>query len=61
VLLDLKKANRSQLVEAGVPEENIFVAELCTACHVDRLFSYRKEGAGSGRLMSAIGIRREEI
>jgi YfiH family protein len=58
VLLDLKKANRSQLVEAGVPEENIFVAELCTACHVDRLFSYRKEGAGSGRLMSAIGIRR---
>jgi YfiH family protein len=58
VLLDLKKANRSQLVEAGVAVENIFVTELCTACHVHRLFSYRKEGASSGRLMSAIGIRR---
>jgi YfiH family protein len=58
VLLDLKKANRAQLVEAGVPEENIFVTELCTSCNVDRLFSYRKEGASSGRLMSAIGIRR---
>jgi YfiH family protein len=57
VLLDLKKANRAQLVEAGVREENIFVTELCTSCDVDRLFSYRKEGASSGRLMGVIGIR----
>jgi polyphenol oxidase len=57
VLLDLKKANRAQLVEAGVREENIFVTELCTSCDVDRLFSYRKEGAASGRLMGVIGIR----
>jgi YfiH family protein len=57
VLLDLKKANRLQLLEAGVPEENIFVSELCTSCDVDRLFSYRKEGAMSGRLLSVIGIR----
>ena len=57
VLLDLKKANRAQLVEAGVREEDIFVTELCTSCDVDRLFSYRKEGASSGRLMGVIGIR----
>jgi YfiH family protein len=57
VLFDLKKANRAQLVEAGVREENIFVTELCTSCDVDRLFSYRKEGASSGRLMGVIGIR----
>jgi YfiH family protein len=57
VLLDLKKANRAQLVEADVREENIFVTELCTSCDVDRLFSYRKEGAASGRLMGVIGIR----
>ena len=57
VLLDLKKANRVQLVEAGVREENIFVTELCTSCDVDRLFSYRKEGAASGRLMGVVGIR----
>jgi polyphenol oxidase len=57
VLLDLKKANRAQLLESGLREENIFVSGLCTACDIDRLFSYRKEGAGSGRLMSVVGIR----
>jgi polyphenol oxidase len=57
VLLDLKKANRLQLLEAGVLEKNIFVSELCTSCNVDRLFSYRKEGAMSGRLLGVIGIR----
>jgi len=57
VLLDLKKANKAQLLEAGVLEKNIFVAELCTSCDVDRLFSYRKEGAMSGRLLAVAGIR----
>jgi polyphenol oxidase len=57
VLLDLKKANKLQLLEAGVPERNIFVSELCTSCDVDRLFSYRKEGAMSGRLLSVVGMR----
>ncbi len=57
VLLDLKKANKLQLLEAGVLEKNIFVSELCTSCDVDRLFSYRKEGAMSGRLLSVVGIR----
>jgi polyphenol oxidase len=57
VLLDLRKANRSQLVEAGVRRQNIFASDLCTACRTDLLFSYRKERARSGRLMSVIGIR----
>jgi YfiH family protein len=57
VLLDLKKANKAQLLEAGVLEKNIFVTELCTSCDVDRLFSYRREGAMSGRLLAVVGIR----
>lgn len=57
VLLDLKKANRAQLINAGVRAENIFVSDLCTACRRDLLFSYRKEGTMAGRLMSVIGIR----
>jgi YfiH family protein len=56
VLLDLRKANRAQLLGAGLRPSNIFVSDLCTACRRDLLFSYRKEGAQSGRLMSAIGI-----
>ena len=57
VLLDLRKANRAQLVEAGLRAQNIFVSELCTACRRDLFFSYRKEGASTGRLMSVVGIR----
>jgi YfiH family protein len=57
VRLDLRKANRSQLIAAGVRNTNIFVSDLCTACHTDLLFSYRKEGANSGRLLSTVGIR----
>ncbi len=57
VLLDLKKANRAQLLDAGLRSENIFVSDLCTACRRDLLFSYRKQGSQSGRLMSVIGIR----
>jgi YfiH family protein len=57
VLLDLHKANASQLREAGLNEKNIFISNLCTACRPDLLFSYRKQGAQSGRLLAAIGIR----
>ena len=57
VQLDLRKANRSQLVAAGLLAKNIYVSDLCTACHTSLLFSHRREGPLSGRLMSAIGIR----
>ena len=57
VRLDLQKANRSQLLAAGLRDANIFVSNLCTACHTDLFFSYRKEGANSGRLLAAIGLK----
>ena len=57
VLLDLRKANRSQLLAAGLRTQNIHTIDLCTACRPDLLFSYRKEGPASGRLMSVIAIR----
>jgi YfiH family protein len=57
VRLDLRKANRAQLLAAGLHPQNIFVSDLCTACRPDLLFSYRKQGSQSGRMMSVIGIR----
>jgi len=57
VRLDLRKANRAQLLAAGLADKNIFVSDLCTACHTDLLFSYRKEADRSGRLLSVLGIR----
>jgi YfiH family protein len=56
VHLDLKKANRAQLLALGLRPQNIFVSDLCTACHLDLLFSYRKQGPQSGRLLSVVGI-----
>jgi copper oxidase (laccase) domain-containing protein len=57
VQLDLRAANRWQLMDAGVAAGNIAVSALCTACRTDLLFSYRREGPGTGRLAGAIGIR----
>jgi polyphenol oxidase len=59
VLLDLRKANCAQLLGAGLRPQNVFVNDLCTACRRDLLFSYRKEGSQSGRLLSVIGLRPE--
>jgi len=56
VHLDLRKANRSQLLAAGLRAGNIFVSEFCTGCRKDLFFSYRKEGSRSGRLLSVIGV-----
>jgi YfiH family protein len=57
VRLDLKKANRAQLLALGLPPQNIFTSDLCTACNPSLLFSYRKQGPQSGRLLSVIGLR----
>jgi YfiH family protein len=60
VLLNLPKANRLQLLAAGVPAANISTSDLCTGCRRELLFSYRKEGPESGRMMAVIGIRSKE-
>jgi YfiH family protein len=57
VRLDLRRANRAQLLAAGLAQKNIYVSDLCTACRTDLLFSYRQEADRSGRLLSAIGMR----
>src|SRR5271165_3343810 len=55
VHLDLPKANRAQLLAAGLSPLNIFLGGLCTACRTEFFFSHRREGALSGRLMTVIG------
>jgi len=58
--IDLQKANRDQLVAAGVSPERIHVAPFCTMDRTDLFFSYRREKSALGRvgrLMSVIGRR----
>lgn len=56
VQLDLRSANRWQLVDAGMRPRNIAASALCTSCRGDLFFSYRKEGPATGRMMSVVGI-----
>ncbi len=44
--LDLWRANTDQLADAGVPPAAIANPRLCTACHPDLFFSYRRERSG---------------
>ena len=56
--VDLLKANRDQLVSAGVMRERIYTAPICTMCRPDLFFSYRKEKSlhgKVGRLMAVVG------
>ena len=54
--LDLQQAVKTQLVNIGVSEINISSLGGCTACNLNRFYSYRGEGGRTGRIMSVIGI-----
>jgi YfiH family protein len=46
---------RDQLMTTGIPSDQIFVAELCTASHGGAFCSYRRDGAGAtGRMVGVI-------
>ncbi len=57
IFLDLAKANRQQLLGAGVRARYIESSSLCTNCNSELLFSYRAERGKTGRLMGVAGIR----
>jgi len=54
--LDLWQANADQLETAGVPATSISIARLCTQDAPGVCFSYRREGAGTGRMVAAIRL-----
>ena len=55
--LDLREANRRQLLAAGVPEANITALKDCTFCQTRKFFSHRAERGKTGRQMALIGIK----
>lgn len=54
--LDLKTLIREQVQAAGTSEESITAVNLCTICHEELFFSYRREGKVIGTMVSAIGL-----
>ena len=57
VHLDLREANRRQLLAAGVPEANITALKDCTVCQPRTFFSHRGERGRTGRQMALVGIK----
>jgi YfiH family protein len=53
--VDLARINIHLMEKQGISREQIFWVDLCTHCHHDLFFSYRKEGK-TGRQLSFIGM-----
>lgn len=51
---NLAQINKTLLINFGIPEENIDVSGICTACHEDKFFSHRASGGFSGTFPSII-------
>lgn len=56
-MLDLKRANLNQLLNAGIPEKNISMEDICTSCRNDLFFSYRADNKKTGRQLNFIMMR----
>ena len=54
--LDVRAANRGQLIEAGLDPAGIGGIDECTFCRPDLYHSYRRDGPGSGRMISHVGL-----
>ena len=55
--LNLWEANRYILMEAGIPEGNITISNVCTCCNSDLLFSHRKTNGHRGNLCGFLKIK----
>ena len=56
--LDLKAANRQQMVNAGIPPSHIFSLGSCTHCDPAKI-SFRRNRSECGRMFSFIGLQKK--
>ncbi len=54
--LDLKLLIREQVQAVGTSAAHVTAVNVCTVCHEDLFFSYRREGKVIGTMVSAIGL-----
>ncbi|MBP3706014.1 MAG: peptidoglycan editing factor PgeF [Clostridia bacterium] len=55
--LDLKMANKIILINSGIKEENIDVADICTCCNSHEFHSHRATAGKRGNLAAIIEIK----
>ena len=56
-LLNLHAANVANMVNAGIPADNINVTDICTCCNPDFLYSHRASGGRRGGLCAFLELR----
>ena len=54
--IDLHEANREWLKRSGIDPQQVRSCPLCTSCRDDLFYSWRRDLATTGRLLSAIGL-----
>ncbi|MBI4649845.1 peptidoglycan editing factor PgeF [Candidatus Desantisbacteria bacterium] len=59
--LNLVEANKRQLIEAGVPAQNISSSDICTSCNNDLFYSFRKENGVTGRQIAFISLNNKTL
>jgi len=57
IRLDLVKANLKQLLKSGVKRKKIFSTNLCTFCHRELFYSYRRDRDNKKRMTAFIGVK----
>ena len=55
--IDLKQANKDQLLRFGLPENQIEISIFSTVKNVENYFSYRTENGVTGRFMALVGLK----
>lgn len=58
--LDLAGANRSQLLDAGIPPSRIECSAFCSSHDADLFYSYRRDAGNTGRMLSMIGLTADQ-
>ncbi len=59
-VLDLRSLVRRQAEAAGLAEEHISSVNVCTICHPDLFYSYRRDGTVRGTMVSGIMLPRRK-
>jgi YfiH family protein len=54
--LDVRAANRAQLMDAGLRPEHVDSVQECTFCRPDLYYSWRRDGKAAGRMINFVGF-----
>ncbi len=57
VFLDLEAAILKQFMDSGIAAENVTISNLCTSCHPELFYSYRRDKGKTGAMASLIALK----